>query len=112
MALSFQRDGGGEREKEREKERENVRVRPQTEVYHQSAVPRAFNSNSDRPSKKRVISFATAILLKECTTRRRRGGKMNVYPGFSRLRWGPDCQNGTSRRASWTSFLLRNGRRK
>lgn len=30
---------------------------------------------------------------------------MNVYPGFSRLRWGPDWQNGTSRRASWTSFL-------
>lgn len=64
MALSFQRKKK-EREKEREKARENVRVRPQTEVYHQSAVPRASNSNSDRPSKKRVISFATAILLKE-----------------------------------------------
>lgn len=64
MALSFQRENK-EREKEREKAREKERVRPQTEVYHQSAVPRAFNSNSDRPSKKRVISFATAILLKE-----------------------------------------------
>lgn len=55
----------GEGEGEGKGERENVRVRPQTEVYHQSAVPRASNSNSDRPSKKRVISFATAILLKE-----------------------------------------------
>lgn len=64
MTLSFQREKK-EREKEREKARENVRVRTQMEVYHQSAVPRAFNSNSDRPSKKRVISFATAILLKE-----------------------------------------------